>query len=63
MEEENEMSRQTEYEILKTMIFNEYNFDIDKDEDINSKEFKYQMEYNNIDANSIFSEIKATLFK
>ena len=62
MEEENEMSRQTEYEILKTMIFNEYNFDIDKDEDINSKEFKYQMEYNNIDANSIFSEIKATLF-
>ena len=62
MEEENEMSRQTEYEILKTMIFNEYQFDIDKDEDINSKEFKYQMEYNNIDANSIFSEIKATLF-
>ena len=62
MEEENEMSRQTEYEILKTMIFNEYNFDIDKEEDINSKEFKYQMEYNNIDANSIFSEIKATLF-
>ena len=62
MEEENEMSRQTEYEILKTMIFNEYNFDIDKDEDINSKEFKYQMEYNNIDANSIFSEIRAKLF-
>ena len=62
MEEENEMSRQTEYEILKKIIFNEYNFDIDKDEDINSKEFKYQMEYNNIDANSIFSEIKATLF-
>ena len=62
MEEENEMSRQTEYEILKTMIFNEYQFDIDKDEDINSKEFKYQMEYNNIDANSVFSEIKATLF-
>ena len=62
MEEENEMSRQTEYEILKTMIFNEYNFDIDKEEDINSKGFKYQMEYNNIDANSIFSEIKATLF-
>ena len=62
MEEENEMSRQTEYEILKTMIFNEYQFDIDKDEDINSKEFKYQMEYNNIDANSIFSEIRAKLF-
>ena len=62
MEEENEMSRQTEYEILKTMIFNEYNFDIDKEEDINSKEFKYQMEYNNIDANSIFSEIRAKLF-
>ena len=61
-EEEKEMSRQTQYEILREMILKEFNFDIDKDEEIKSKDFSYQMEYNNINAVSIYSEIQAILF-
>ena len=60
MEEEN--SRPTQYQLLREMILNEFKFDINEDEEIKSKNFNYQMDYNNIDAESIISEIKANLF-
>ena len=61
MGEENENSR-SEYEILKLNILENYNYDIDKSNEIKESNFKYQMEYNGIKAESIFNQIQATMF-
>ena len=61
MDEENENSR-SEYEILKLNILENYNYDIDKSNEIKESNFKYQMEYNGIKAESIFNQIQATMF-
>ncbi len=61
MDEENENSR-SEYEILKFNILENYNYDIDKSNEIKESNLKYQMEYNGIKAESIFNQIQATMF-
>ena len=61
MGEENENSL-SEYEILKLNILENYNYDIDKSNEIKESNFKYQMEYNGIKAESIFNQIQATMF-
>ncbi len=61
MGEENENSR-SEYEILKLNILENYNYDIDKSNEIKESNLKYQMEYNGIKAESIFNQIQATMF-